>query len=262
MQSKYLKKLKPTWVKLVSTHNPPQSTPAMLEELTAEAARTQLAKSQHLILHQLKTRGPQSVKILAKQLEMTTMGIRQHLSELETLGLIEPTAQEKQTRGRPVKLWRLSMLGNEHFPQRHADLAVDLITVLEESLGADQLEQVIIARADKFEQSYQMELEKHRKLDAKIQAIARLRSEEGFMAEVRLLPDGWLLIENHCPISSAAKHCQYFCSSELQMFQHLLEGHATIERIDHILGGARRCAYKICSKSAGISLAANRAAGN
>jgi predicted ArsR family transcriptional regulator len=65
------------------------------------------------------------------------------------------------------------------------------------------------------------------------------------MAEVRLLPDGWMLIENHCPICSAATSCQQFCTSELEMFQRLFENEATITRTDHLLVGARRCAYKI-----------------
>jgi predicted ArsR family transcriptional regulator len=65
------------------------------------------------------------------------------------------------------------------------------------------------------------------------------------MAEVRLLPDGWLLIENHCPICSAAQECQQFCKTELDTFQAVLGTQASVERIDHLLAGARRCAYKV-----------------
>lgn len=46
----------------------------------------ELPKSQDRIIDRLKTRGPQSVKILSKQLAMTTMGVRQHLADLETRG--------------------------------------------------------------------------------------------------------------------------------------------------------------------------------
>ena len=57
----------------------------------------QLAKSREQILLLLKTRGPQSVKILSNQLDMTTMGIRQHLADLEQKGLVSQTTEEKQT---------------------------------------------------------------------------------------------------------------------------------------------------------------------
>ena len=87
-------------------------------------------------------------------------------------------------------------------------------------------------------------------LQQQIECLARLRSEEGYMAEVRLLPDGWMLIENHCPICSAATSCQQFCKSELDIFIRLFENKATVERTDHLLSGARRCAYKIVALDA------------
>ena len=75
-----------------------------------------LAKSQEKILQRLKTRGEQSVKILSNQLDMTTMGVRQHLAELENKGFVTQTREEKQTRGRPVHLWRLTQTGHQRFP--------------------------------------------------------------------------------------------------------------------------------------------------
>ena len=66
------------------------------------------------------------------------------------------------------------------------------------------------------------------------------------MSEIKELGSGsWLLIENHCPICAAATACQGFCRSELEVFQQLLRGEATIERINHIIAGARRCAYRV-----------------
>ncbi len=41
-----------------------------------------LARNQEHILRSLKTRGPQSVRILARQLAMTAMGVRHHLAHL------------------------------------------------------------------------------------------------------------------------------------------------------------------------------------
>ena len=65
------------------------------------------------------------------------------------------------------------------------------------------------------------------------------------MAEVRGEGRGrWLLVENHCPICAAARACQGFCRSELSVLQALLPDCA-IERVDHVLAGARRCAYRI-----------------
>ena len=57
--------------------------------------------------------------------------------------------------------------------------------------------------------------------------------------------DSFLLIENHCPICAAAAACQGLCRSELEVFRAVLGSDVTVERIDHILAGAPRCAYRI-----------------
>ena len=205
-----------------------------------------LSKSQQQILHRLKTRGAQSVKILSKQLDMTTMGVRQHLAELEKKALIDQTDEEKQTRGRPVHLWKLTQLGHGQFPDTHSQVTVELIDVIRNTLGEEKLEQIIDQRNLQQQVHYQAAIDAAGKeLQPRIECLCQLRSDEGYMAEIRLLPDGWLLIENHCPICAAAESCQQFCRSELAMFRSLLGDSASVERVDHILSGARRCAYKI-----------------
>ncbi|MCW8999597.1 MAG: hypothetical protein OQK04_12895, partial [Kangiellaceae bacterium] len=68
-------------------------------------------------------------------------------------------------------------------------------------------------------------------------------SNEGYMAEI-IEQDGQILfVENHCPICEAARQCQQFCRSELEIFKHLI--HPQIELTDYILNGDRRCAYLV-----------------
>jgi predicted ArsR family transcriptional regulator len=59
-----------------------------------------------------------------------------------------------------------------------------------------------------------------------------------------------LLVENHCPICDAAKNCVSLCTRELETFQNVLGEGIHIERMEHILGGARRCAYRVQYKEA------------
>jgi predicted ArsR family transcriptional regulator len=60
---------------------------------------------------------------------------------------------------------------------------------------------------------------------------------------------GFLLVENHCPICAAARTCQGLCASELEVFRRVLGPDVTVERSDHILAGARRCAYRVSKVS-------------
>jgi predicted ArsR family transcriptional regulator len=54
-----------------------------------------------------------------------------------------------------------------------------------------------------------------------------------------------LLVENHCPICAAAETCQKLCSTELEVFRTVLGSAVTVERMEHILQGDRRCAYRV-----------------
>lgn len=205
-----------------------------------------LPKSQQLLLERLKTRGPQSVKILSSQLEMTTMGVRQHLAELRARDLVTQISETKQKRGRPVHLWQLTAAGHGRFPDGHAQITLELIDVIRDGFGEEGLNRVIEDRGARVATHYQGALaECPDELPPRIERLAQLRNAEGYMAEIRLLPDGWLLIENHCPICAAASACQQFCRTELALFQQLFADSATVTRIDHLLAGARRCAYKI-----------------
>ncbi|HEX7774177.1 MAG TPA: hypothetical protein VF435_17260 [Pyrinomonadaceae bacterium] len=83
-------------------------------------------------------------------------------------------------------------------------------------------------------------------LGKKLEALAQIRTEEGYMAEIRKEGEGSsLLVENHCPICAAANACQGFCSTELDLFRTVLGPGVTVERAEHILKGDQRCVYLI-----------------
>ena len=205
-------------------------------------------KTQQILLQRLKTRGPQSVKILSKQLEMTTMGVRQHLNELAAKGLVTTTAENHQTRGRPAHYWQLTDAGHRQFPDAHAEACVALITRVRDQFGDKALQEIIHDNQDDDLNRYQKALEQTESdLPSQLSKLAELRSEEGFMAEVRLIPNGWLLIQNHCPVYNAAQSSRHYCHSELLLFSTLLAGRAIVERTDYLLDGSRRCAYMVAA---------------
>lgn len=205
-----------------------------------------LAASQETILQRLKQRGPQSVRILARQLSMSTMGIRQHLSELASRGLVAASAETRQTRGRPLRLWQLTEAGHGRFGDQHGLLSVTLLDALRDSQGESALRELVLAsdapRAEAYRRALASEAPEP---EARLRALARLRTVDGYMAEVRLLPTGWLLIEHHCPIAAAACHCPHFCTAELALFQSLLGDSVRVEPGDSLPAGDRRCAWKV-----------------
>ena len=70
--------------------------------------------------------------------------------------------------------------------------------------------------------------------------------EVGTRMTVMRLDDGsLLLLEHHCPVCEAASVCQGLCRSELELFQAALGDDVEVERVQHLLSGDQRCAYRI-----------------
>lgn len=197
------------------------------------------------VLHAIKSGGPQSAETIAKRLKVTVVAARQQLGRLLDKGLVA-FEDRREGVGRPKRIWSLTDSGQARFPDSHAAVAVDLLRAIETSFGAAGLDKVIAAREKAMRQIYVERLRPGRSLADRAKLLAEQRSEEGYMAEAKKLPDGdVLLIENHCPICVAAKACQGFCRSELSLFREVLGPEVQVEREEHILSGARRCAYRL-----------------
>jgi len=197
------------------------------------------------VLYALKSTGPQSADALARRLKVTVVAARQQLGRLLDKGLVS-LEDHRAGVGRPKRVWSLSEAGNARFPDSHATLTVDLIQAIGAALGPDALDRVIAEREKATRRIYAERVRGGRSLAERAKLLAEQRAEEGYMAEVKRQPDGsLLLIENHCPICVAAKACQGFCKSELNLFRDVLGSDAKVEREEHILAGARRCAYRI-----------------
>jgi predicted ArsR family transcriptional regulator len=202
-------------------------------------------RSQDRILFHLKTRGSQTAADVASRLDMTPAGARQHLCKLETAGLVE-SEDQRQGRGRPRKYWRLAQRGHDRFPDRHSDLTLDLLRSMRDIFGERGLEKLIEHRERASIVDYRKLVGERRSLHQKLAALAEIRSREGYMASIAEDTQGsFLFVENHCPICAAAATCQGLCRSELAIFRAVLGTDVTVERIEHILAGARRCAYRI-----------------
>jgi predicted ArsR family transcriptional regulator len=206
-----------------------------------------LARGADRLLGLLKVRGPQTAANLAKALAISPEAARQQLARLAADGQVAQSARSTGV-GRPSSVWNLTSIAQSRFPDAHAQLTVRLIEAVGSELGADALDRIVLAREREARESYSVELRGAADLGEKVARLAAIRTREGYMAEWRTKGEEFLLIENHCPICAAAAACQGFCRAELEVFQDTLGADVIVERTDHILAGARRCAYRIAAK--------------
>ena len=159
------------------------------------------------ILYLLKTHGPQSAAALGEQLQMTSMGARQHLTALEADGWVG-FSDEARGRGRPVRLWHLTEQAWQRFPDSHSELTLQLIDNIQQLFGEVGMERLIAQREQQQLARYQAELTQPALAD-RLAALTAQRTREGYMADFRQEEDGsWLLWESHCPICAAARACR------------------------------------------------------
>ncbi|MGM9489450.1 helix-turn-helix transcriptional regulator [Ideonella sp. YS5] len=197
------------------------------------------------LLYQLKSRGPQTAATLAAACAITPMGAHKQLQALSAQGLVA-FHDEAQGVGRPRRIWTLTDAGHGRFPDRHGDLVVQLLRHAAQRLGPQALDTLIAAREEEAEHLYRQRLSHASDLAQRVQVLAEVRRQEGYMARAEpAAGGGWLLVEDHCPICAAATQCQGLCRSELALFQRCLGPDARVERTEHLLAGARRCAYLV-----------------
>lgn len=202
------------------------------------------------ILFQLKTRGPAETLALAGALGISRQAALQHLERLVADGLVGHTDQRRGV-GRPRRTWSLTDKAQARFPDAHAQLTLEMLDAVRAEFGEEGVERMILRREAATAKAYAAAIGASSDLETRVRRLAEIRTAEGYMADCSPDPGGgFLLVENHCPICAAAAACQGFCRAELAVFRQVLGPDVHIERTDHILAGARRCAYRITSSPA------------
>ncbi len=197
------------------------------------------------ILNWLKHKGPQDAAGLADRLDVSAMAVRQHLYALQREQLVESEAQPRPV-GRPAKLWKLTSAADGFFPDGHSDLTLDLLAGLRQAFGNEGMTKLLEVRARRQTSAYRERMPRRGALRKRLEALARVRTGEGYMAEVVAERDGsFLFVENHCSICAAATACSGLCAGELDVFRAVLGPETEIERDEHILAGDRRCTYRV-----------------
>ena len=202
------------------------------------------------ILQSLRKHQTLSAHQLADALSISVQAIRRHLKDLEADELIAHSAEQARV-GRPQYLYHLTQKGLEQFPKHYDEFALTFLQAMADRVGADQVEQVL------HEQWQQKALDYRRRvgegtLSDRIEALAELRSQEGYMVDWYRLEseDGerYVFTEYNCAISQVAETFPTVCGHELEMLQAVFAD-SVVERTHWMVGDEHRCGYLISNHS-------------
>ena len=194
------------------------------------------------VLELIKRQPECTVAQLAASLGISGMAVRRHIASLQGEDLIS-AGMSRQARGRPVVRYSLTAKGEAHFPHTYDRLAIQLLEEVSRAGRPKLLKQVLeqICAKNAGEMAPRLA---GKKLRARVQELAKARTEQGYMAEVQAQRGkGFRLIEYNCALSEVSKRCPALCECELEMMRKLLG--ARVQRTEHRLQGDHRCSYVI-----------------
>ena len=205
--------------------------------------------SRHRLLLLLRKHPGATVTELAREMAISGVGVRRHLTALAAEGLVEKAACTQSGPGRPPTGWRLSAAGRELFPRRYDVLAIDLI----DELAPEELAGALARRNDKQVAQYQAVLAPCADLSEQVAELARLRDQAGYQAEWSAGDgDTLVLTENNCAIHRVAEHHPAVCAVELSLLRQVLGPDVEVTRVAHTMAGDSVCSYCIRPRTDGV----------
>jgi DeoR family suf operon transcriptional repressor len=198
------------------------------------------------VLTQLKRAQPLTARGLAVKLGISLNAVRHHLKELEAEGLVV-YRREHRGVGAPVFAYSLSPCGEELFPRRYGEALSAMLGAVVQREGREAAVKMLDSYFDLIAGRMRAELRGVGQAERPT-AVAKLLSEEGYMAEMRV-EEGIsgraeaVLTEHNCPIPAVAVRFPEICAAEARYLADVLG--AEVERTGHILSGCPACEYRV-----------------
>jgi DeoR family transcriptional regulator, suf operon transcriptional repressor len=199
------------------------------------------------VLVELKKARRLTAKDLAARLGISLNAVRHHLKELESAALVEYERQHRGV-GAPAFAYRLTSAGEELFPRRYEATLSDLLDHMVEREGRAGAVAALEARYAALTRRLQQELAGASPAE-RMAAVARLLTDDGYMAEADASSGNGRLIEHNCAVQAVAERFPEICAAEARFLSAVLG--AEVQRQEHILSGCSACEYRVHFSASG-----------
>lgn len=215
--------------------SPAESRPADLTALLGEVRAA--------ILRSLRDHGGRTASELARELGISHVAVRKHLSVLRRHGLVD-AVRVRRHRGRPPARYVLTSQGRRLFPERYAELAGELVAFITERHGREELRDWLRWRMAREAEAYAAAVDADASLDERLAQLAAHLTACGFDASVERDGDGYRLTQRNCTIYEVARHHPEVCAYEAATFKQVLGEDVALSRRETLARGADAC---VCS---------------
>jgi len=204
-----------------------------------------MQRTRRQILDILKRRGRATLEELSREVGLSPVTIRVHLSVLQRDDLVN--VEEVRGRvGRPFFVYSLSQDAEDLFPKRYHVLAGRLLRIMNDELPAETVQRLLVRMAETWaeERSDRMA---GKSLADRVAEVAEIRCEEGAIADWEKGDGGYVLRQYNCPNLLVSRSHPQVCDVE-QEYLTLMLG-ASAVRLECIGKGDRTCTYLVSEKT-------------
>ena len=190
----------------------------------------------------LKKNGGMSIEDLSKVIDITPMGIRQHLLALEKKNIVSYIARRRGI-GRPGFIYMLTGTANDLFPKSYDNFAVGLLMDIRKHEGSETIDKIFSWRRERLLKMKKDALAGKEGLDDILHAFKDILEADGHFVELSKNSGHYNIKQYHCPINKVASEFKDACKHELLLYRDLISKNITREQT--ISEGAQACLYTI-----------------
>ena len=215
------------------------------------------------LLYYLKVMQQAGLEELASIMKISRMAVHKHLTILQKRGLVE-SMEARGHVGRPRMVYQLTSQSKTVFPKSYSAIATHALDFIERNMGKEAIEKVLRERQSELFDQYYKRLN-NLDFDKRVKELAKIRDEEGYMAESKKITSKGnssnnsanaseqtgkhVLLEYNCPIIHIAEKHWEACSVETELFEKLLD--AKIETTHRAAKGDLICKFLIKERKEG-----------
>ncbi|MBI2304475.1 MAG: helix-turn-helix domain-containing protein [Chloroflexi bacterium] len=210
-------------------------------------------ESRDRILDFLQRRRQATAEELAALLGLAASTVRRHLTVLQRDKAVTFHILYKK-RGRPNFVYFLTQQGQDRLPKDYYRLTHTILHEISRLSNLDLRQQdghslldLILGRIAQRLVSHYAPRVSAPTLKERVQRLANLLSEEGFLAEYEETEDGFELRCFNCPYHNVAQGCPELCEMDLLWFQGVLQASVTLEC--SLVAGKEACLYRVAAEA-------------
>ena len=186
----------------------------------------------------LLRRSPQTITGLAEALSLTDNGVRTHIAALHRDGLVEQAGTQRDTGGKPARLYGLTRAGEELFPKAYALVLGKLVEEIVRTQGRERAIALLRAVGAQAAAAAPRGTTPKRRMEAAAEVFRGLGSD----AELEKTTDGWRLQGYGCPLSAVTAGHPELCELGKALVEEIVGERVTecCQRGEH-----PRCGFEI-----------------